>query len=126
MSSNQEVSKRKLNSSNSNRSSVETIKKEQLSSSIFQSDSLIQSIISGYKARTSAECKSIDAFLAFTVCTGMAQLVYCSATGGFPYNAFIGVFAASIGSFVFAGTKLKLKSVSFITFIFNSKCSFTM
>ena len=69
----------------------------------FESSSLLQSLISGYKSRTSPECKSIDAFLAFTIFTGIFQLIYCLITRGFPYNAFIGVFSASVGSFVFAG-----------------------
>lgn len=67
------------------------------------SASLLQSLVSGYKSRTSPECKSIDAFLAFTVLTGISQLTYCFITRGFPYNSFIGVFSASVGSFVFAG-----------------------
>jgi hypothetical protein len=68
-----------------------------------ESKSLIQSLVSGYKSTTSSECKSIDAFLLFTMMTGVAQAIYCLLTKRFPYNAFIGVFSASVGSFVFAG-----------------------
>lgn len=66
-------------------------------------ETLLQSLISGYKTNTSTECKSIDSFLAFTVLTGVAQLIYCFLTKGQSYNTFIGVFSASVGSFVFAG-----------------------
>ena len=65
--------------------------------------SLLQSLISGYKSTTSSECKSIDTFLLFSIMTGVSQMIYCLLTKGFPYNTFIGVFSASIGSFVFAG-----------------------
>jgi len=65
--------------------------------------SLLQSLISGYKSTTSSECKSIDAFLLFSIMTGVSQMIYCLLTKGFPYNAFIGVFSASVGCFVFAG-----------------------
>lgn len=69
----------------------------------FESKTLLQSLVSGYKSSTSLECKSIDAFLLFTIMTGVSQLIYCLLTKGFPYNTFIGVFSASVGSFVFAG-----------------------
>ena len=65
--------------------------------------SLLQYLISGYKSTTSSECKSIDAFLLFSIMTGVSQMIYCLLTKGFPYNAFIGVFSASVGCFVFAG-----------------------
>lgn len=70
---------------------------------ISESSSLLQSLISGYKSNTLPECKTIDAFLLFTMMTGVAQMIYCFMTKGYPYNAFIGVFSASVGSFVFAG-----------------------
>ena len=113
-----DISKRRMNSQSLGSKSdekVEKTEKVQLetiqslnqsapsSKSRSQSQSLLQSLISGYKSTTSSECKSIDAFLLFTMLTGIAQSIYCGFTNGFPYNTFIGVFSASVGSFVFAG-----------------------
>lgn len=105
MSAQQDISKRKRseNSSSKSQSLSSSSDPIQLGSTEASSSSLLQSLVSGYKSRTPPECKSIDAFLVFTILTGLAQLVYCVITRGFPYNAFIGVFAASVGSFVFAG-----------------------
>lgn len=83
----------------------------------FESKTLLQSLVSGYKSSTSLECKSIDAFLLFTIMTGVSQLIYCLLTKGFPYNAFIGVFSASIGSFVFAGKMNILFIIFDLTFL---------
>ena len=108
MSAQQDISKRRksenLSKSQSISSSADSIKYNHSGTS----SSLFQSLVSGYKSRTTPECKSIDAFLVFTMLTGIAQLLYCLITRGFPYNTFIGVFSASVGSFVFAGTKYHL------------------
>ena len=64
---------------------------------------LLRNLVSSYKINSTFECKSIDSFLAFTILTGVAQLIYCFLTSAYPYNTFIGVFSSSVGSFVFAG-----------------------
>lgn len=66
--------------------------------------STVANIGTSYQKLTSPECKAIDAFLAFAMLTGVAQAVYCLLGSSYPYNAFLGVFAASVGLFVFAGT----------------------
>jgi oligosaccharyltransferase complex subunit epsilon len=62
-----------------------------------------QDLLQAYQKQTSVSCKALDGFLGFCVLTGVAQAAYCVLVSSFPFNAFIGVFAASIGSFVFAG-----------------------
>lgn len=113
MSATQELSKRRINPETAGKStdSIVSNQNKQL-----ESTSLLQSIISGYKSSTSAECKSIDTFLFFTMMTGVAQMIYCVLTKGYPYNAFIGVFSASVGSFVFAGKPKITRRLIFTSF----------
>jgi hypothetical protein len=93
-------------------------------------ESLLQSLVSGYKSRTRSECKAIDAFLVFAMFTGIAQLIYCFLTNAYPYNTFIGVFSASVGSFVFAGICWIIVTMLFLIFAFifhlaNARLQFT-
>jgi len=45
----------------------------------------------------------IDAFLVFLMYVGAVQFVYACLTGGYPFNSFLGGFAAAVGQFVLAG-----------------------
>lgn len=67
--------------------------------------SSFQDLIIAYHKQTSSSCKALDGFLAFCVLTGVIQAAYCLLVSSFPFNAFLGVFAASVGSFVFAGKR---------------------
>ena len=65
-------------------------------------------LVIAYHKNTGMACKALDGYLAFCAFTGIMQAIYCVAVSSFPYNAFIGTFAASVGSFVFAAN-IRLK-----------------
>lgn len=44
--------------------------------------------------------KAIDLFMAFLVAVGVVQFAFCALVGNYPFNAFLGGFAASVGQFV--------------------------
>lgn len=62
-----------------------------------------EDLMIGYFKSTTPSIRALDGFLTFCFITGVLQAVYCLLVSSFPYNAFIGVFASSVGSFVFAG-----------------------
>ncbi|KAI8988600.1 DAD/Ost2 [Mycotypha africana] len=58
--------------------------------------------IQGYKTDTPASLKLIDVYLVYIMMTGVIQFVYMVIVGSFPYNAFLGGFISTVGSFVLA------------------------
>lgn len=58
--------------------------------------------IAGYKKDTPASLKLIDVYLVYILITGIVQFVYMALVGTFPYNAFLGGFISTVGSFVLA------------------------
>lgn len=65
--------------------------------------------ITGYKEETPLPLKLIDVYMVYILFTGIFQFIYMALVGTFPYNAFLGGFISTVGSFVLAG-KLKHKS----------------
>lgn len=61
-----------------------------------------QKFISGYKKDTPGSLKLIDVYLVYILITGILQFVYMVLAGTFPYNAFLGGFISTVGSFVLA------------------------
>ncbi|KAI9245953.1 DAD/Ost2 [Helicostylum pulchrum] len=61
-----------------------------------------QKFISGYKKDTPSSLKLIDVYLVYILTTGIIQFVYMVLAGTFPYNAFLGGFISTVGSFVLA------------------------
>ncbi|GAA5854349.1 hypothetical protein JCM8547_001789 [Rhodosporidiobolus lusitaniae] len=63
----------------------------------------VQTLWQSYQRETPSRLKLIDSFMFFLMLTGIAQFVYCFAVTNFPFNAFIGGFAATVGQFVLCG-----------------------
>ncbi|KAH8915045.1 defender against death DAD protein [Atractiella rhizophila] len=61
---------------------------------------LAQNLWSSYTSSTPARLRLIDNLLVFLMLTGVSQFVYCLFVTNFPFNAFLGGFAATIGQFV--------------------------
>lgn len=57
----------------------------------------------GYKNDTPVSLKLIDIYLVYILFTGIFQFGYMALVGTFPYNAFLGGFISTVGSFVLAG-----------------------
>ncbi|KAM0329813.1 hypothetical protein ACHAQA_003977 [Verticillium albo-atrum] len=57
-------------------------------------------LLNHYQTQTPQRTKLIDVFLAFLVVLGGVQFVYCVLGGGFPFNAFLSGFCATVGQFV--------------------------
>jgi len=53
-----------------------------------------------YAQNTSDRLKFIDAFLVFTMLSGVMQFLYCVLVTNFPFNAFLAGFASCVGQFV--------------------------
>ncbi|GAA6051067.1 hypothetical protein JCM3770_005482 [Rhodotorula araucariae] len=69
----------------------------------------LASLWDNYRAQTAPRLKLIDSFMLFLMLTGIAQFLYCIAVTNFPFNAFIGGFAATVGQFVLLGA-LRIQS----------------
>ncbi|BGP16508.1 hypothetical protein JCM10213_001154 [Rhodosporidiobolus nylandii] len=63
----------------------------------------VQTLWEAYQRETPSRLKLIDVFMLFLMLTGIAQFVYCLAITNYPFNAFIGGFAATVGQFVLCG-----------------------
>ncbi|KAI9277816.1 DAD/Ost2 [Sporodiniella umbellata] len=57
---------------------------------------------SSYRANTPNSLKLIDFYLVYILLTGIFQFIYMASVGTFPYNAFLGGFISTVGSFVLA------------------------
>ncbi|GAA5835835.1 hypothetical protein JCM3766R1_005863 [Sporobolomyces carnicolor] len=69
----------------------------------------VQGLWKGYHEQTPSRLKLIDGFMLFLMLTGIAQFAYCVAVTNFPFNAFLGGFAATVGQFVLCGA-LRIQS----------------
>ncbi|GAA6062735.1 hypothetical protein JCM10212_005938 [Sporobolomyces blumeae] len=63
----------------------------------------INALWKGYQEQTPSRLKLIDGFMLFLMLTGVAQFLYCVAVTNYPFNAFLGGFAATVGQFVLCG-----------------------
>ncbi|KAI9229104.1 MAG: defender against cell death protein/oligosaccharyltransferase epsilon subunit [Piptocephalis tieghemiana] len=70
--------------------------------------SVLTSLLGSYQKGTSQRVKLVDAYLLFLLLTGIIQFVYCCIFGTFPFNAFLGGFGATVGSFVL-GASLRMQ-----------------
>lgn len=68
--------------------------------------STLQSLKQQYIKETDDAIKAIDVYLLFCILNGVFQAIYYLLAGSFQYNAFLGGFISSVGSFVFAGTHI--------------------
>ncbi|KAI7906105.1 DAD/Ost2 [Cokeromyces recurvatus] len=67
-----------------------------------QLNTAIKKLITGYKNTTPPSLKLIDIYLVYIMLTGILQFIYMAIVGTFPYNAFLGGFISTVGSFVLA------------------------
>ncbi|GJN90749.1 hypothetical protein Rhopal_003763-T1 [Rhodotorula paludigena] len=63
----------------------------------------VQTLWTNYREQTAPRLKLIDSFMFFLMLTGVLQFIYCFAVTNYPFNAFIGGFAATVGQFVLLG-----------------------
>ncbi|KAI8380213.1 DAD/Ost2 [Blakeslea trispora] len=61
-----------------------------------------QKLVAQYRQNTPKQLKLIDIYLVYILFTGIFQFVYMVLAGTFPYNAFLGGFISTVGSFVLA------------------------
>jgi oligosaccharyltransferase complex subunit epsilon len=66
--------------------------------------SLLSRLAKNYQNLADDLTKLLDIFMIFCMVTGMTQFIYFSLNGSYQYNAFLGGFCSSVGSFVLAGT----------------------
>ncbi|POY70439.1 putative Dolichyl-diphosphooligosaccharide--protein glycotransferase [Rhodotorula taiwanensis] len=69
----------------------------------------VETLWDNYLEQTPSRLKLIDSFMVFLMLTGIAQFVYCFGVTNYPFNAFIGGFAATVGQFVLCGA-LRIQS----------------
>ncbi len=67
----------------------------------------IGAFFESYKG-TEKRVKMIDVYLLFTLATAVAQFVYCSLVGTFPFNSFLSGFGCALGAFVLGGSSRAL------------------
>lgn len=60
----------------------------------------MQDLLRTYDKRTPGRVKMVDAFMAYLMVQGLLQFTYCVVGGGYPFNAFLSGFAATVGQFV--------------------------
>ncbi|QOU22657.1 hypothetical protein BRETT_002839 [Brettanomyces bruxellensis] len=66
---------------------------------------LAHSVTLAYKSylkglQQNQKLRLIDTFLAFLVCIGILQFIFCVLVGTFPFNGFLGGFISAVGQFV--------------------------
>ncbi|GAA5857792.1 hypothetical protein JCM1840_000912 [Sporobolomyces johnsonii] len=77
----------------------------------------VQELWKGYNQQTPSRLKLIDGFMLFLMLTGVAQFLYCLLITNYPFNAFLGGFAATVGQFVLAGAlRIQVNPVNKDTF----------
>jgi len=90
----------------------------------------IQTLLKTYIASTPQHLKLIDAYMVYILLTGIFQFIYVILVGTYPYNAFLGGFISTVGSFVLAGKDEVLrereKSVHRVFFSYISFLSFSV
>jgi oligosaccharyltransferase complex subunit epsilon len=78
--------------------------------------------ITAYHKDTPNSLKLIDVYLVYIMLTGIFQFIYMLVVGTFPYNAFLGGFISTVGSFVLAGNYIKKRTYS-NTYIYDYRNS---
>ncbi|GAA5823322.1 hypothetical protein JCM5353_008232 [Sporobolomyces roseus] len=77
----------------------------------------VQELWKGYQRETTSRLKLVDGFMLFLMLTGIAQFVYCVLITNYPFNAFLGGFAATVGQFVLcAALRIQANPVNKDTF----------
>ncbi|GAA5918114.1 hypothetical protein JCM5296_005233 [Sporobolomyces johnsonii] len=77
----------------------------------------VQELWKGYNQQTPSRLKLIDGLMLFLMLTGVAQFLYCLLITNYPFNAFLGGFAATVGQFVLAGAlRIQVNPVNKDTF----------
>ncbi|GAA5931755.1 hypothetical protein JCM1841_006731 [Sporobolomyces salmonicolor] len=77
----------------------------------------VEELWKGYHQQTPSRLKLIDGFMLFLMLTGVAQFLYCLSITNYPFNAFLGGFAATVGQFVLAGAlRIQVNPVNKDTF----------
>ncbi|GAA5955466.1 hypothetical protein JCM21900_002057 [Sporobolomyces salmonicolor] len=77
----------------------------------------VEELWKGYNQQTPSRLKLIDGFMLFLMLTGVAQFLYCLSITNYPFNAFLGGFAATVGQFVLAGAlRIQVNPVNKDTF----------
>lgn len=79
---------------------AKSVGKEMVSKSAFQK------LKENYVKETSQLVKFLDVYLLFCMATGILQFVYFCIVGSYQYNAFLGGFISSVGSFVLTGMSI--------------------
>lgn len=92
-------------------------------SSAHNSPSIINSLKENYTKQSNPVCRLLDVYLLFCLANGILTAIYYLAAGSFNYNAFLGSFISSVGSFVFAG---KFSLFNAIDFTLNSQLAVEM
>lgn len=67
------------------------------------SSTILGSLKENYTKQSQPICRLLDVYLLFCLANGILTAIYYLAAGSFNYNAFLGSFISSVGSFVFAG-----------------------
>jgi hypothetical protein len=90
-----------------------------------KSTSLLGSLKTNYTNQCDPVCRLLDVYLLFCLANGILTAIYYLAAGSFNYNAFLGSFISSVGSFVFAGTAKNILPMRHTDFLANLrlKCS---
>ncbi len=68
-----------------------------------------KTIVESYKTTTPTKIKVLDAYLVFTMISGVLVFLYGVLSGAVPYHSFLAGFISTIGSFVF-GMNLRLSN----------------
>ncbi|KAI8978393.1 DAD/Ost2 [Pilobolus umbonatus] len=64
--------------------------------------SSVNKLYTSYDTNTTVSLKLVDVYLVYILLTGISQFLYMVLVGTFPYNAFLGGFISTVGSFVLA------------------------
>ncbi|KAK6465427.1 DAD family-domain-containing protein [Scheffersomyces coipomensis] len=88
------------NSSNSTGSKNPLSKISNITSSINEVFSAINTTYADYFETLTPRLKLIDIFLVFLVALGILQFIHVLLIGSFPFNAFLGGFISCVGQFV--------------------------
>jgi oligosaccharyltransferase complex subunit epsilon len=72
------------------------------------SQNVISTLWQSYMDGTSPRLRLIDTFLSVICLMGVLQFLYCLLITNFPFNAFLGGFASTVGQFVLlAGLRIQ-------------------
>ena len=80
--------------------STSSLAPKEVKATLAQLNQALATTIHDYFHTLTPKLKLIDIFLVFLVVLGVLQFVYVLLIGNFPFNAFLGGFAACVGQFV--------------------------